>query len=295
MNYIRYLFVLFIMIFLYYQLNHLLILFYLLIIIILYQIRTRNQFREYDDPIKSSKIPKHIYTYWNDENIPPLIKKCIDTWKKYNPTYQIHVIHKNNLSQYINPSTIPSRYTHQQQSDLIRLSVLETYGGIWMDASIYLNQSLDWIHTYQYKDQSEYIGFRILYYQTINIPVVESWFMASIKGSRFIKDWKNSFFKLKEYPSEKEYVDQLKKTTDIQGIDIPYYLAIHVSCQSILQQPNRYKLSLLDAEGGPLLFRIHPYYHLFMPGILYFTDRTTPLVKLRFGERKIMELLGLLI
>lgn len=240
---------------------------------------------------KTSDIPNVIYTYWHDTNMPEIIKNCIATWKKHNPTYTIHIINKETLHKYMDPSINLSKYTHQLTSDLIRLYILEKYGGIWMDASIYLNQSLDWVHSYQKAENSEFVGYRLNLFETTSTPVIESWFLCAIPNSVFIKDWKNKLFEVASYSSPIKFVDKLMKNTDIQNISIPYYLIIHVACQYILQHNKKYATSLLSAEEGPLLFRANPWYHLFMPVMVYNKDTFTPLVKFRGGERKVLEML----
>ena len=30
----------------------------------------------------NTNIPKKIWTYWDNDNLPDIIVKCIDTWKK---------------------------------------------------------------------------------------------------------------------------------------------------------------------------------------------------------------------
>jgi len=268
--------------------------FYSTISIILLYIRSNSVLHEYKKYINynTSLIPNIIYTYWDNRRIPSIVNNCIKSWKRHNPTYKVYLIHKDNLSKYMDVSLIPKHYSNQLKSDLIRLYILEKYGGIWIDASIYLNESLDWIHGYQIKEQSEFVGYRLGMYETISVPVVESWFLATVPSSSFIRDWKNKFFEITKYANPIEYVDYLKLTTNIQNISIPYYLSIHVACQYVLQH-GTYKLSLLEAGKGPLLFRDYPLYHLFMPVMLLFKDNKSPLVKIRGGERSIMNMMDI--
>ena len=267
-------------------------LFYVSMSIVLLYIRSNISLYEYNKyvPYKTSLIPKNIYTYWDNKRIPSIVQQCIKSWKHHNPTYTIHLIHTDNLSTYMDSSLLPNSYTNQLKSDLIRLYILEKYGGIWMDASIYVNGSLDWIHGYQVKEHSEFVGYRLKMYETISTPVVESWFLATIPNSQFMRDWKNKFFEITTYPSPIEYVDMLKLNTNIQNISIPYYLSIHVACQYVLQH-NSYKISLIEAGNGPLVFRDNPLYHLFIPIMLFYKDTKTPLVKIRGGERTILDML----
>ena len=81
--------------------------------------------------------------------------------------------------------------SHQKIADFIRMIILKNHGGIWLDASLYLNIPLDWIHWYQITNQSEYVGYKIRscgvrHKRNNKIPIVENWFMACVPNSKFI-------------------------------------------------------------------------------------------------------------
>ena len=268
-----------------------------LIGILCISIRTSYEYDRYTF-YKTSEIPAIIYTYWHSEQIPPSVKKCIDSWKRHVKNYTIHVINEKNLQKYINKSLlkkIKNGYTHQQRADLIRLEVLKHTGGFWLDATIYLNQSLDWVHAYQRAEQSEYVGFKLNSVQTTSTPVVENWFMASIPNSAFIQDWSREFSAIVQYPTEREFVTALRnKQVDFQGISDPYYLTMHISCLSILKH-NSYALSLLVTEEGPYKYMNYFYTTtLSFPFVVLFLQGTeSPLIKWRGMERNIIEWCGL--
>ena len=245
----------------------------------------------------SNKIPNVIYTYWHTEEKPKLVQKCINSWKRHNPTYKIIVLSKNNIRNYI-PFDIDSlRFanTQQQKSDFIRIYLLSKNGGIWLDSTIYLNQSLDWINAYQYNENSEFIGYKINgFTQLDNSPVVENWFMACIPNSIFMNDWKNTFYSINAYNTIDDYVNSIKLNTDIQKIYNPHYLTMHIACQYILQNSenkNFYKLSLLEAEKGPYLYLDKMNWNNFylIPIIIIHKAKESPVIKYRSCERSIIE------
>jgi hypothetical protein len=212
--------------------------------------------------VDSSKhvIPHHIYTYWHDiTSLSPLVKKCITSWKRHNPTYTIHLITKENLTEYVTielPQASP-----QFHSDLIRLCVLAERGGIWMDASVFLTQPLDWVHRYQYNEQSEFVGYEQPTGETF--PGVESWFFACVPTSSFIKKWRDEFLSSLSYTSTRQYITTLKE----EGINLdhlydPHYLCVYASSQRLLQNSHNFKLSLLNGNG-PLSIQcmwMYPFY-----------------------------------
>jgi len=254
-----------------------------------------------------SKIPNVIYTYWHSGEHPTLVKKCIQSWRRHNPSYKIVIISKENIKDYIpfDIDTLRFANTQQQKSDFIRCYILAANGGIWLDASLYLNQSLDWIHSYQHAENSEFVGYKLNGFTYLdNSPVIENWFMACIPNSTFMKDWTNTFYSMNRYETIKDYVESLKRKTDFQKIDDPYYLTMHIACQYVLQNKNSYKLSLLEAEKGPFLYlnkmyenRFNPlryWNHIyFIPLMMIHKSKESPVVKYRQGERMIIEKLYL--
>ena len=212
---------------------------------------------------KSKKeIPKIIWTFWHDENIPDIVIKCINTWKKYNPKYDIIILNKTNLSNYL-PDVDFSKIKHiesiQRFSDMVRLHILAKYGGIWSDASIICLKSYDsWIPYMKKLNDCELVGFYIdgltlpeLKYKS---PVIENWFFACEPNSEIVNDWLNEFLKISNFDSVEQYIDDVKsRGINLQRINIPEYLSMHVALQTILQNPNKkYKYNLLKAEDTAL-------------------------------------------
>jgi hypothetical protein len=202
--------------------------------------------------------PKIIWTYWdNPDKMPKAVSMCMETWRKYNPNYQIVLLTKNNYASYMDiPAEIvnhpnfndsPARF-----SDLLRLYALATRGGVWIDSSILLKSPLD---SWLFPRPVEFSGFYIDIFSKPGLPpVIESWFLACTKNSEFVKLWCAEFSEMSKFKSVKEYVESRKAMgVDVEKIDNPEYLAIHVSAQKVLQV-DKYPLSnlvLRRAEDGP--------------------------------------------
>jgi hypothetical protein len=207
----------------------------------------------------SLSIPRKIWTFWDDENIPNVVQKYIATWKKYNPDHEIVVLNKTNLNNYLDVdfskikhiSHSPTRY-----SDMVRLYILSKYGGIWCDASIICMKPFDsWIFDLQSNSDAEFVGFYIDGFTLPEFkessPVIESWFFACKENSIMVNDWLKEFLRISDYDTIEQYVESVKdEGVNIQKITSPAYLAIHVACQKVLQKgPNRpYKFAVLKAE-----------------------------------------------
>ena len=73
---------------------------------------------------KNSKIPKLIWTYWNDSNPPDFVKKCIESLKYHNKDHQVVILNNDLLNKYI-PDVDFNNLRHAKNptalSDFIRL------------------------------------------------------------------------------------------------------------------------------------------------------------------------------
>jgi hypothetical protein len=101
---------------------------------------------ELSEPTGVQKIPKIIHYCWfGDKPIPPLYLDCIESWKKFNPDYEIKFWNEKNYDIDANPLAKLS-YIHKNYgdvSDRARLEFVEKYGGIYMDCDVQLFKPLD--------------------------------------------------------------------------------------------------------------------------------------------------------
>lgn len=91
-------------------------------------------------------IPKIIHLCWLSGNpYPPLIRSCIDSWKKYLPDYTIMLWDINridvNSNLWLKQSFDNKKYAFA--ADYIRFYALYNYGGIYLDADVEVLKSFD--------------------------------------------------------------------------------------------------------------------------------------------------------
>lgn len=208
-----------------------------------------------------NKAPKKIWTYLdNIDKIPKAIKLCMESWKKYNPDYEIIILTKQNYKGYVNiPLEIASHINFKDSptrfSDVLRLWTLTEHGGIWCDSSILLKAPLaEWM----FPKYAEFSGFYIDSFTNIQeSPVIENWFLAANKGSPFIKKWRDEFTQMTNFLTVEDYIKSRKKMgVHFQGISDPHYLAIHIAAQKVLQIDKYLSDSLIlrKAEDGPFKY-----------------------------------------
>lgn len=241
----------------------------------------------------SSNIPRHIWTYWNTDTITnKVVLRCIDSWKEHNPEYEITILSPKNVSEYvdIDLKSLKMNDSPQHEADIIRAHVLEKYGGVWIDASVFMVGPLDFpTHL-----NREYYGFKLKKESAPGIPMVENWFFATIPHGKFITAWKNEYMKAEKFPSIKSAVDSIRR----QGVKLsacsdPEYLFMHVAAQKVLQKdmtPEEIndQLYLVDADDTAFKYLARGTRN----GLesLCKGDNTSNIIKFTRHERKYMEL-----
>lgn len=92
-------------------------------------------------------IPKKIHYCWFGGNpLPKLAKKCIKSWKKYCPDYEI--IRWDEKSFDISKAPLYVRQAYEAKkwafvTDYVRLYAMVTQGGVYMDTDVEVVKSLD--------------------------------------------------------------------------------------------------------------------------------------------------------
>ncbi len=91
-------------------------------------------------------IPKKIHYCWfGGAPLPPLAKKCIRSWEKYCPDYEIICWNEENFdisqNRYAAEAYAAKKWAFV--SDYVRLKVIYEYGGIYMDTDVEVLKPLD--------------------------------------------------------------------------------------------------------------------------------------------------------
>ena len=102
------------------------------------------------DAVNFQKAENIIWVCWFQglENAPFIVKQCIASIKRHAGGRKVVVITEQNLADYVTfPSFIlrlreKGKISNAHYSDLLRLELLIKYGGIWIDATCYLTDSI---------------------------------------------------------------------------------------------------------------------------------------------------------
>lgn len=106
---------------------------------------------EYD-----AKSPIWVCWMQGYDNAPIIVKKCIDSIK-ISTNHPVNIITKDKIDTFIHlPDYIMEKYnkqiiTNAQFSDILRMCLLSQYGGLWIDATIFIPGKLpEKIFQYQF-------------------------------------------------------------------------------------------------------------------------------------------------
>lgn len=97
-------------------------------------------------------IPQMIHYCWFGRGEKPnLAQKCIASWKKYCPGYEIVEWNEDNFDIQAHPY---AKFCYEQRkwaflSDYVRLVVVEQYGGIYFDTDVELLRSPDFLREHK--------------------------------------------------------------------------------------------------------------------------------------------------
>lgn len=99
-------------------------------------------FAEHTKPL----IPARIHSFWfSGEEKPDIYKKCIESWHRYCPDYEILEWSAENYDVAKN-TYMKQAYEHRKWafvSDYARLDVIHAYGGIYLDMDVELLAPID--------------------------------------------------------------------------------------------------------------------------------------------------------
>lgn len=154
---------------------------------------------------------KIIWQYWAqgfEGELPEVVKCCLESVDKYKGEYEVIRLSDDTISQYVDiPDYIWEKRGHGFSvtafSNVLRLALLDTYGGVWLDSTVLLTGEIpDYLAENDYfmfqRDESEvnkkYWEGTYAYYfgwgKDYKVRVLTS-IVYSKAGSRFIDDYLN--------------------------------------------------------------------------------------------------------
>ena len=107
-----------------------------------------NNIIDMDDMVERD-FPKIVWTMWQqgEAQMPETVKATVKTIKEFaeRSGCEFHLLTDKNLKRFVNiPKDITEKYNKKElsaahYSDIVRFSLLYQYGGIWMDATLFVS------------------------------------------------------------------------------------------------------------------------------------------------------------
>ena len=133
-------------------------------------------------------IPKMIHYCWfGPKPYPKLVIKCIETWKRHLPEYEIFLWNESNSPMevpFVREAYEAKKYAFV--ADYVRFWALYNYGGIYMDTDMFVIRSLD-----NLLENSCFFGWENSEQTAISCGII-----ATLKGDLFIGKILETYYNL---------------------------------------------------------------------------------------------------
>lgn len=137
----------------------------------------------------SYDFPRIIWVMWwqGYKKSPRTVRRCIRSWVKKNPDWEVVFLDENSVKQYLTLDYIASfnqnTMSLQALSNVIRINLLAKYGGVWVDATCFCCKPLDeWLYSY--------IKFGFFAFSNPGRDrLIASWFLAAERDSYIVCHW----------------------------------------------------------------------------------------------------------
>jgi mannosyltransferase OCH1-like enzyme len=168
-------------------------------------------------------IPKVIHYCWFGRNpLPPLAIKCIESWKKFLPEYEIIEWNEDNfdLNAWLYTKQAYDMKKYAFVSDVCRLYAIKEYGGIYMDTDVEVLKPLD-----DFLHHQAFSGFE-------NTTTIPTGLMASEKNGQWVTDLLE-YYMNRPFVIDKNLIDTTPNTIIITDMMIKKGIVINNKFQEI--------------------------------------------------------------
>lgn len=148
--------------------------------------------------LQKENLTDVIWVYWKqgEENAPGIVRKCIRSIRENKGGYQVVVLDENSLPDYlVMPDFIEKKHKEGKikealYSDLLRISLLLEYGGIWCDATCFMTAPID-----SMVENAPFFMFnRCLLFPNTIPSECSSWFIKAEKNNVVLRKLRNILF-----------------------------------------------------------------------------------------------------
>lgn len=217
-----------------------------------------------------SSVPKVIWSLWLEgwDRAPSVVEACMRTWRLHNPDWTLRLLSRAECQSLLlgDPALeliLNRQISAQAVSDIVRVSLLRRYGGVWVDATTYCVESLShWLPS---------VPFFAFSNPGPNRPIA-TWFLAASPDSLVVRTlyaktlaywenrttehtyfWLNSLFQ-EALEADPEFRAQWRRTPEISA-RLPHYFLPHDS--NLTRSVHAVDRMLVENSGTPILKLAH--------------------------------------
>lgn len=156
-----------------------------------------------EDANQKFAVPPIIWMWWEQgwKTAPTLCQVCADSWANMNPDV-VRKIDRSHLATLLPHLSLPERLPPTQRSDLVRLELLNAYGGVWVDSTLFCTGPImPWLKSLQGEKHPEEFFF-VFDRASVKLPgdpfsdsglLISNWFIASSAQHPLCSRWLQSF------------------------------------------------------------------------------------------------------
>lgn len=243
------------------------------------------------------RVPRVIWSYWHTRELPPVVAACVANWRRHAPDYDIRVLHPGVIAEALDGQPMPESFdtwAAYRQADWLRVALVGRHGGLWMDASLFLTRSPDWLLALATRKRG-LSGFHLHAGNAAATaapgtwPFLENWCFAAPPGDRFVLAWESELRHALAL-GEATYLAGLGPARDelLSGINSPRYLVMHVAARVVMRRDGPFNIHLLPAQDRAYFYQSRTgwrRWRLMLALMGWGRRQDTPLVKLRSAER----------
>ena len=143
----------------------------------------------------NTDIPKIIWIYWQQgwDNATDISKLCLESWIYNNKLWKVIPLSKDNINLYLDIDQITDNFYEKKPLsctvDIININLLNKYGGIWVDATVFCYKPLDsWLPNYTKNGL-------FMHKRLKQNMLIDTWFIAASSNNYVIERWCDLFTK----------------------------------------------------------------------------------------------------
>jgi hypothetical protein len=199
--------------------------------------------------VPGEAIPRHMWTFWNTEEMPTIVAACISVMNKHNPTWKVHMLSTNAVGIEAPPPESRQAFADQPalEADWYRVAAVAQYGGVYLDSTVLLHKPLG--ATWPHMKQNVMQGFNCPNTQNDTNPLcLESFAFAAPPRNPLVMEWKKEFRKALMMGCD-SYCDSLPEFMKGTLTEYLPYLCVYAAFQSAQHRMRQVKTISYPTQG----------------------------------------------